>query len=164
MLYESLTKLPGFAAAKTVLLYVSAFPEEFETRPMLGQALGLGKQLVCPRVNTAETRLDLHVIDHLDSDFEPGVLGIPEPRLSNPRIDPQEIDWVLVPGVAFDDRGYRIGRGAGHYDRLLPRLRADAPRWALVFDEQWIEEVPAEPHDQTLDGIQSPGRFWTRPI
>ena len=54
---------------------------------------------------------------------------------------------MLVPGLAFDARGYRLGRGAGHYDRLLPTLRPDAPRWALALDCQLVEGLPIEPHD-----------------
>ena len=161
-LLQAFPTLPGFAKATTVLLYVSAFAEEFDTLPMLRAALASGQRLVCPRVNRSEKRLDLFAIEDLTSDFEPGTLNIPEPRLSNAPIEPNTVDWVLVPGVAFDDRGFRIGRGAGHYDRLLPNLRPDAPRWSLAFDEQWINAVPDEPHDQPLDGIVSPGRRFRR--
>ncbi|MDB5353535.1 MAG: 5,10-methenyltetrahydrofolate synthetase [Planctomycetota bacterium] len=157
-LLRAFATLPGYMEAKTVLLYVSAFPEEFETLPMLRAALEQGKRLVCPRVKRDETRLELFAIEDPTADFEPGTLGILEPRLSNRRVEPELIDWVLVPGVAYDDRGHRIGRGAGHYDRLLPRLRPDTPRWSLAFDEQWVEAVPVQSHDQPLDGIVSPGR------
>ena len=154
--------LPGLAGADTVLLYASAFPEEFDTRPMLEWTLGAGKRLICPRVDRAEGRLDLCVIGDLDRDFAPGALNIPEPRLTAPRISAVEMDWVLVPGVAYDRSRNRIGRGAGHYDRLLPTLRPDAPRWSLAFDEQWVESIPAQPHDQPLDGIVSPGKCQKR--
>jgi 5-formyltetrahydrofolate cyclo-ligase len=87
-------------------------------------------------------------------------MGIPEPGRHLAEVAPEEIDWALVPGLAFDDRGFRLGRGAGYYDRLLPTLRPDAPRWALAYDCQWIEALPNESHDQPLDGIVSPGKFW----
>lgn len=157
-LLSALPGLPGFADADTVLLYVSAFPEEFDTGPMLRLALNQGKRLICPRVNRDEMRLDLHAVGNLDRDLEPGTLGILEPRTSTPLVEPKAVDWVLVPGVAFDIRGYRIGRGAGHYDRLLPRLRPVVPRWSLGFEEQWVETVPDEPHDQRVDGFVSPNR------
>ena len=95
-------------------------------------------------------------IDDLDADLEPGTLGIPEPAPDCPEVEPEAVDWVLVPGLAFDAAGYRLGRGAGHYDRLLPTLRPDAPRWALAFDCQWVDDLPVEPHDVPLDGIVSP--------
>jgi 5-formyltetrahydrofolate cyclo-ligase len=60
---------------------------------------------------------------------------------------------VLVPGLAFDATGHRLGRGAGHYDKLLPGLRPEVPRWALILDVQWSEDLPVEPHDQPLDGV-----------
>ena len=69
---------------------------------------------------------------------------------------------ILVPGLAFDARGYRLGRGAGHYDRLLPRLRPEVSRWALILDCQWVEDLPVEPHDIPLDGVVSPGREIVR--
>jgi len=157
-LVAAFSELPGLAGANTVLLYVSAFPEEFDTHPMLTLALEAGKRLVCPRVDRGARRLDLCQITDLDRDFTPGTLGIPEPRPAATRVDPTEIDWVLVPGVAYDPTGHRIGRGAGHYDRLLPTLREGVPRWALAFEVQWVESIPVRPHDQPLDGIVSPGR------
>ena len=77
----------------------------------------------------------------------------PEPRADLPEIPPESIDWVLVPGLAFDERGYRLGRGAGHYDRLLPQLRPDAACWALCLSCQLIPSLPIEPHDMPLDGV-----------
>jgi 5-formyltetrahydrofolate cyclo-ligase len=156
--------LPGFDAAGTVLLYASTFPEEIATAPMLRHALGRGKRLACPRVDRRERRLRLFAIEDPEADFLPGTLGIPEPRPGCPEIGPEGIDWALVPGLAFDRDGYRLGRGAGHYDRLLPTLRPEVPRWALLFDAQWVEALPVEPHDRRLDGAASPGttREWDR--
>jgi 5-formyltetrahydrofolate cyclo-ligase len=155
--------LPGFANAATVLLYVSAFPEEIETGAMLAQTLKMGKRLLCPRVDRPTRRLRLFQVDDLAADLRPGTLGIPEPAAHCREFRPAQVDWVLVPGLAFDDRGYRLGRGAGHYDRLLPALRPDAPRWALAFDCQWVESFPVEPHDVPLDGIVTPSKTVSRP-
>ena len=58
------------------------------------------------------------------------MLGIPEPRPDLPEVPPAAVDWALVPGLAFDERGFRLGRGAGYYDRLIPLLRPDAICWA----------------------------------
>jgi 5-formyltetrahydrofolate cyclo-ligase len=163
VLASAFPTLPGFREAGTVLLYANAFPEEFSTVAMLKASQDAGKMIVCPRVAPDGSHLLLFAIEDLSADFESGRLGIPEPRRSCLPVLPEEIDWVLVPGVAFDRRGFRIGRGAGHYDRLLPKLRADVPRWSLAFDEQWIAMVPDEFHDQPLDGVVSPsGRFDRR--
>src|ERR1041385_5254290 len=111
-LVERLGTLPGFAGAHTVLLYVSAFPEEIDTGPMLQQCLALGKRLVCPRVDRKASMLRLYHIRHLREDLSPGALGIPEPQKSCTPVDPAEVDWVLAPGLAFDACCYRLGRGA----------------------------------------------------
>jgi 5-formyltetrahydrofolate cyclo-ligase len=154
-------QLPGFAGANTVLLYVTAFPEEIATGPLLEQTLAAGKCLLCPRVERAERRLRLYRVDDPARDLIPGTLGIPEPGPDCVEVKPAAVDWVLVPGLAFDRQGYRLGRGAGHYDRLLPGLRPDALRWALIHDCQWVEKLPVEPHDVPLDGVVSPGHTYS---
>ena len=164
-LVERFPTLPGFGDAGTVLLYASAFAEEFDTGPMLRLAIDWGKRLICPRVAREENRLALHEIRSVADDFRPGVRGIPEPDRSMPEVDPSAIDWALIPGLGFDPLGYRIGRGAGHYDRLLPRLRPDAPRWALCLSTQWVDALPVESHDRRLDGVADADRviIITRP-
>jgi 5-formyltetrahydrofolate cyclo-ligase len=154
-------KLPGYAEAGTVLLYAKAFSEELETRPFLIHALEDGKRVVLPRVDRQRQVMRLFQILDLSLDLEPGTLKIPEPRSHCLPVEPEEIDWVLVPGLAFDLHCHRLGRGAGDYDRLLPRLRPDARRWALGFDCQVIEELPAEPHDVPVDGVATPSH-WIR--
>ena len=159
ILAARLPALPGFATARSVLLYVTAFPEEIATGPLLAHTLERGKDLVCPRVDRAEGRLRLFQIDDPARDLEPGTRGIPEPRRDCLEVAAEAVDWVLVPGLAFDARGYRLGRGAGHYDRLLPTLRPDVSTWALIHDCQWVKDLPVEPHDVPLDGVASPGRI-----
>ena len=154
--------LPGFREAECVLLYASTFPEEWSTAPLLRLALDMGKRLVCPRVDRSARRLRLFQVKDPDRDFTRGALGIPEPGPACPPVEPLEVDWVLVPGLAFDARGYRLGRGAGYYDRLLPTLRPNAPRWSLILDVQWVEAVPVEPHDVPLDGVVSSTRTAVR--
>lgn len=162
-LVDRLNDLPGFRDAETVLLYSSIFPEEFDTRPMLRLALDSNKRLICPRVLPKESRLALSEIRDLSGDFVRGMLGIPEPRRDRPEVDIAEVDWVLVPGLGFDDRCYRIGRGGGYYDRLLPTLRAGVLRWSLCLSSQWVPALPVEPHDQQLDGVGDADRIVNRP-
>ena len=150
--------LPGFAEAASVLLYASAFPEEVDTRPMIGRAAELGKRIILPSVDRRNRRLILSEVADIGRDLVAGHRGIPEPRAVCPEIDPLAVDWVLVPGLAFDDRGHRLGRGGGYYDRLLPMLRPEAPRWGLIFDAQWFEDLPIEPHDRPMDGVADRSR------
>jgi 5-formyltetrahydrofolate cyclo-ligase len=154
-------KLPGYAEASTVLLYAKAFAEELETRPFLIHALEAGKRVILPKVDRQRQPMRLFQILDPSLDLEPGTLAIPEPRAQCLPVEPEEIDWVLVPGLAFDLHCYRLGRGAGHYDLLLPRLRPDASRWALGFDCQVVEELPTEPHDVPVDGVATPSH-WIR--
>jgi 5-formyltetrahydrofolate cyclo-ligase len=155
-------ELPGVTEARTILLYVSVFPEEFETRAILRQVLDMGKRLILPRVDRPSKTLHLFEVNDLDRDLQPGHRGIPEPSAAASRVDPLAIDWVLVPGLAFNSECYRLGRGAGHYDKLLPTLRSDTPRWALILDTQWVEDLPIEPHDQPLDGVADRVQFVNR--
>ena len=95
----------------------------------------------------------------LNANLEPGILGIPEPRESCVEVDVTEVDWALIPGLAFDSRCYRLGRGGGLYDRLLPRIRPGVSCWALSFDCQIVPVLPIEPHDVPIDGVATPRRI-----
>ena len=158
-LVSAFPRLPGWSDARTVLLYVSAFVDEVDTAPMLTIAYEAGRRVVLPRVDRAEGRLRLHLIDDPRRGLAAGVLGIPEPVAGTPEIPPEAIDWALVPGVAFDRRGFRLGRGAGHYDRLLPTLRPDCPCWAVCLHCQLVDDLPVEDHDVPLDGLATPDRI-----
>ncbi|MGI4877336.1 MAG: 5-formyltetrahydrofolate cyclo-ligase, partial [Janthinobacterium lividum] len=94
------------------------------------------------------------------ADLRPGFAGIPEPDASSPLVEP---DVVLVPLVAVDRRGNRIGQGGGHYDRTLDRLRAHRPVVAIgvAWDIQLVDSVLTEPWDQPLDAIATPTQWLT---
>ena len=141
------------------MLYIAAFPEEVRTADYWTRALESGKQVICPRVDARHRRLRLYRVEDRN-ELRPGVLGIPEPREDLPEVAPESIDWVLVPGLAFSDQGYRLGRGAGHYDRLMPQLRSDAVCWAVLpVVSADSARLPVEPHDMPLDGVCTPERI-----
>src|SRR5664279_2303120 len=150
--------LPAFAAARVVLLTLP-FRSEWNTRPLFDAALAAGKTVAVPRVDHASRMLDLHVIADVARDTSPGYRGIPEPAATLPRVAFEAIEWVLVPGVAFDFAGRRLGYGGGFYDRLLPLLPSAAPRVAGAFDLQLVAHVPATAHDLTVDLIVSETRI-----
>jgi 5-formyltetrahydrofolate cyclo-ligase len=162
-LIENFPALPGYEAAQSILLYVKGFPEELDSRPFFRHALQSGKRVLCPRVDRPAHRLRLFLVNSLEDDLEPGILGIPEPRSHCPEVNPAEVDWALVPGLAFDRQCYRLGRGGGHYDRLLPLLRPDALCWGLGFECQIVAKLPVEPHDFPLYGVATEEGIIRRP-
>jgi 5-formyltetrahydrofolate cyclo-ligase len=141
-----------FIAARVVLLTLP-FGSEWDTRLLLSKALAQGKTVAVPRVNQERRMLEIHAVCDAASEIAPGYRGIPEPRADCPPVAVATIDWVLVPGVAFDAEGRRVGYGGGYYDRLLPLLERGAARVAGAFELQVVEHVPAAPHDTTVDAI-----------
>jgi 5-formyltetrahydrofolate cyclo-ligase len=92
-------------------------------------------------------------------DLQPGYCGLLEPTEDMAGAAPDEIDVVLVPGVAFDEHLHRLGMGGGFYDRLLATLPPGTTKIGLAFDEQIVEAVPREEHDVVLDAVVTPRRI-----
>ena len=107
--------------------------------------------------------LEIHAVCDTGREIAPGYRGIPEPHADCPRVALASIDWVLVPGIAFDAEGRRVGYGGGYYDRLLPLLEKGAARVAGAFELQIVERVPAAPHDTTVDAIVTERRTLEPP-
>lgn len=147
-IFDHLKSLPELRSAKTVHLFVS-FGTEVDTGPIFRALWRQGARTVAPRVLPRQ-RLEHRVVSGPD-DLEPGFRSIPEPRVTCPLVSPAEIDLVLLPGVAFDPSGGRLGYGGGYYDRFL--LACPAPRVALAFSLQIVEAVPREPHDLRADVV-----------
>ena len=97
--------------------------------------------------------LETYAVCDAVREIAPGFRGVPEPNADCPPVPIASIDWVLVPGVAFDAEGRRIGYGGGYYDRLLPLFERRATRVAGAFEVQLVDRVPAAPHDATVDAI-----------
>jgi 5-formyltetrahydrofolate cyclo-ligase len=144
--------LSSWIAAPAVLLTLP-FRSEWDTRPLVAAALAGGRVVLLPRVNPRTRMLELYAIRDPDTDVEPGFQGIPEPRASCRAASAGEVHWALVPGVAFDARGARLGYGGGFYDRLLPLLAPDVPRVAGAFEMQLVERVPVAGHDLQVETI-----------
>ena len=154
----AIAALPSFAAARTLLVTLP-FRSEWDTRLVVARALDAGKTVVSPRVDPPARMLTLHRIGDLARDVAPGYRNIPEPLAHCPAVAAADIDWVLVPGVAFDAAGRRLGYGGGYYDRLLPLLPARAPRIAGAFEAQMVDAVPFGPHDLIVDAIVTDARI-----
>ena len=148
---DALIALPEYRRASVVLAYMS-MGAEFETDAFVRRVLADHKTLVLPRVNRAQRCLDLYAVGDLDRDLAPGVWEIREPvpeRCTSAAAE--KIELALVPGLAFDVRGGRLGYGGGFYDRLLAELTA--VRVAAAFCVQMVEAVPMSEHDQYVDLI-----------
>ncbi|MDQ7787506.1 MAG: 5-formyltetrahydrofolate cyclo-ligase [Thermodesulfovibrionales bacterium] len=149
---ERLFAMPEFVEAKLVLLYAS-FRSEADTLKILDGSLHMGKRIVLPKVDKENRRLVLHEIVGLPELF-PGFMGIPEPLVMEGRMRGVDIaDLVILPGVAFDPRGNRLGYGAGYYDILLSERTKKMPLVALAYEEQIVDCIPAEKHDVRIDMI-----------
>lgn len=146
---ETLLSLEEFYRAKAVMFYVD-MRNEVETKAAIEKTLALGKRVVVPRVKKGYGLLAIE-IKGLD-ELELGTFDVLEP-IKNEEIPLEDIDLVVVPGVAFNTKGYRLGYGGGYYDNFLPKLRGDAKKVAVAFDLQLVETLPTEPHDVRMDMI-----------
>jgi 5-formyltetrahydrofolate cyclo-ligase len=146
----SLLAHPDFQRAQVISAY-RALRFEINPEAALEQAFLQGKRVLLPRVERATGELALHEYRQGDALEESG-FAVPEPLASAPTVEDDVVDVVLVPGLAFDGRGYRLGYGKGFYDRLLPRLTR-AVRIGLCFELSLLAEVPAAAHDQPVDFI-----------
>lgn len=155
-------ELPEYAAAGTVMFYVDV-RAEVRTRQYLPTALQHGKRIVVPYCVDGELELF-----HLQSmeELSQGMYRILEPRaelrtLPEKRVDVAELDLIMVPGVAFDRTGARMGHGFGYYDKLLEHTRRDTPLVALAFECQLFEEIPTQAHDVFMDKIITEQAVYT---
>ncbi len=151
---ERLVALPEYARARTVMYYVDV-RSEARTRQYLPAALGHDKRIVVPYCVAGE--LELFHLTRMD-ELAVGAYRILEPRaelrsVPEKKVGATDLDLIVVPGVAFDRQGGRLGHGFGYYDKLLQHARADAPLVALAFECQLFPEVPMSPHDVFMDKI-----------
>jgi 5-formyltetrahydrofolate cyclo-ligase len=156
--------LAEFAAARTVMLYVH-IRHEVRTREFIQTTLTLGKRVVVPYCEGDE--LSLFHLQGLD-ELAPSVFGLLEPpaelrALPARRIDMLEVDLVMVPGVAFDRRGGRVGHGKGYYDRLLRRARRGTLRVGVAFECQMFPAVPMGEHDVPMDRVVTEAAVYGEP-
>jgi 5-formyltetrahydrofolate cyclo-ligase len=137
--------LPRIAAARTLLLY-AALPSEVPTGAIAAEARRRGIVTVYPRCLPVSGEMALHPLDTEEA-MRPGAHGILEPDPACRALAPAEIDAALVPGLAWDRAGGRLGRGAGYYDRLLTHPDWRGLTCGLFFAAQEVEAVPLDPWD-----------------
>lgn len=140
--FERLEKTAAFILAEHILMYHS-LPDELFTHSFLNKWAGK-KHFYLPRVNG----VNLDILPYDESRLELGSFHIEEPT-GNGTVDPSEIELIVVPAVAYDRRGNRLGRGKGFYDRLLGTTKAT--KVGVGYDFQLFDELPTEPHDVGMD-------------
>jgi 5-formyltetrahydrofolate cyclo-ligase len=153
---------PEYAAAQTVLYYIDTL-HEVRTRHDLPAALNCGKRIVVPYC--VDGQLQLFRLESMD-ELARGAHGILEPRealrvIPSRQVVVQELDLIIVPGVAFDRQCARTGQGKGYYDRLLASARRDALLAGLAFECQVFDEIPVAEHDICMDLVITEQAIYT---
>ena len=144
--------LEAYRRAKLVHTYVSSKENEVDTRALIGTCLAQGKRVAVPVVMPGTKTLSHALIDSLDQ-LVVGPYGLAQPDPAEATRLPAEarIDLVVVPGLAFDRRGQRIGWGGGYYDRFLAQVQA--VKIGLCYDALVLDCIPGEPHDVPVDMV-----------
>lgn len=150
---------PAYQKADTIMWYVHC-RSEVRTLNALKTELSKSKRIVipfCTQDAEQQNKLGLWWLEDL-SELVPGTWGILEPPIEkwedkNKIIEPNEIDLIMVPGVAFDHEGGRLGNGAGYYDRLLQGVRHDTVLTAICYESQICEKVVMEKHDVAMHHV-----------
>ena len=151
---KNLKELPEFKEAKNIACYIS-FNNEVYTHGLIKEYVDK-KKIFIPVVDRERKEI---LLSHLKNwqELSSGAYGILEPRREYLRIGRYEdIELVIVPGIAFDEKGNRIGYGEGYFDRLLKRM--DAKKIGIAYDFQILKEIPNEEHDVKMDVIVSEKR------
>jgi 5-formyltetrahydrofolate cyclo-ligase len=154
-LYTNLYSIPEFSSANTLMLYMSK-QTEVPTKPIVSKLLDEEKNVILPRVDADTKTMNAYQIKSLE-ELEISMLEILEPKLLYTPINPKDIDVIIVPGVAFDISGNRLGRGGGYYDRFLDLV--SAPKIAICYDAQIAESLPSQAHDVKMDYIVTEKRI-----
>jgi len=142
------------------ILFFAPLPDEPDIWPLIADAIALGKTVAMPCfLPETEIYVACRILNP-SVDVQVGKFGIREPSPRCPEVPLNQLDFVLVPGVAFDMNGRRLGRGKGYYDRLLAQVGGKT--CGVAFDEQIVDEVPAGPNDVDLNCILTPSR-WIDP-
>jgi len=152
-----LIEIPAFLSAITIMAYAPV-RGELLVEPALDlrrRVMGDNPRVAFPRV-TGEREMEARFSEL--AELKTGSFDVPEPTAKAVFLDPDDIDAVLVPGLAFDRRGFRVGYGKGFYDAYLARLGRNATTIGLSYDETVLDTLPIEIHDSSVDMIVTPSR------
>ncbi len=151
----------AFARASRVMLYMP-MRSEVDVISVALEAFRLGKSVCVPRVDGSRKNMNaVETTSFDDESMDSDSLGVRAPKVGQ-EIPHEEIDLVIVPGVAFDMHGFRLGRGGGYYDRYLARFSRNTATIGVCFDVQFVEEIPTEPTDIAVHAVVSDRRAVQR--
>jgi 5-formyltetrahydrofolate cyclo-ligase len=159
-LTANLERLVSDLGARKLAAYLS-LPDEPDTRPFLRWAAGQGLDVLLP-ISREDGLLDWAPYDGADEDED--VLGMPTPTselLAPSAIN--DVDLILVPAASVDRGGMRMGWGRGYFDKTLGSMEGCPPVYAVIFDDELVDEVPRERHDMPVDGVVTPGGIHPLP-
>ena len=142
-------------SARTILFF-APLPDELDVWPLLEKFQAAGKTCALPFFFSATQSYSARRVQNLTVDISVGKFGVREPAANCPEIPLEKFDSILVPGVAFDWNGNRLGRGHGFYDRLLAVI--SGVKCGVGYDFQLVGKIPAESHDVKVDFIVTPTR------
>ncbi len=150
---DNLFEFANFLEAKIVLLYVNN-KREVTSRNIIKKCFDFNKIVILPAFDIKTYEMKLMKVNDLDNDLTTGPRGILEPDINRCKVVPVDcIDLAIIPGVAFDEKGGRIGSGEGYYDRFTPKLSVTTRKVAIALECQIIQQVPVESHDKYVDII-----------
>ncbi len=158
-LEKRLFEFANFMEANVALLYLNR-PGEINTDSIIKRCLKQNKVVGLPAFDTQKHTMKLMKLDNPDTNLIPGPRDIPEPEPGKCKVLPVDcIDIAIIPGVAFDEKGGRLGSGEGYYDRFIPSLPITTRKVALILEDQMVQQIPMESHDKYVDIIISDKRI-----
>jgi 5-formyltetrahydrofolate cyclo-ligase len=153
---RALLKQQPFWQTTSSILFFAPLPDEVDVWPLLEESLAGGKIAALPLFDSGSNDYLACRVQNPQNDIGPGQFGIREPKAGCPEIPLERLGLILVPGVAFDLHGRRLGRGRGYYDRLLPETHGI--KCGIAFGEQIVDAVPTGRLDVRMDFILTPTR------
>ena len=148
---NQLFEFANFLESKIILMYMP-MGQQVETHAIIRRAFDYNKIIVLPAFAVDAHDVQLLKIDRLETDLIEGPRGIQEPNPARCKVVPiDRIDIAIIPVVALDEKGGRLGSGDGYYDRIIPKLPITARKVSLAYEDQIVPQVPMESHDKHVD-------------
>jgi len=157
---ELCNRLKAQIPSAHTILFFAPLEDELDIWPVLEQSMALGTNCALPFFDVEKKTYGARLLNTLATDIVIGKFGVREPAATCEEIPLEQFDLVLVPGMAFDLQGNRLGRGKGFYDQIL--TTASGIKCGIAYDFQLQEKIPTQPHDAKVNFILTPARSVRR--
>ena len=157
---EACERLKTQMPCASAVLYFAPLPDELDVWPLLEESVALGTTCALPFFDAASGNYGARQIRNPAREIVTGKFGVREPDANCPELPLDKFNLILVPGLAFDVNGNRLGRGRGFYDRLLGAVAGI--KCGVCHDGQLFPQIPTEPHDVKVDFILTPSKLFKR--